>query len=259
MNRRQFILQGGPIFLPLLFGNGSGQTVKIDYSLARPEIFPFRIMSAEPRPAIPRLQEMTAGAASDMAIIERVYSYYEDNRADLKREFGETDPQRLAALFCMHVLHISHYYGNGGPVAASWQEYLSRELSECASLSFFQSQLLTRFGLTWRHVVISDGSHGWIECETGTSPEGIAGAWEIFDSTVNVWIDQPAADLIAGGPRTYRAFYSSWYDAALPEARQCVAELSEPITGTPGTLRSYMLGMGIYYHIPPDMLIVLRP
>lgn len=246
MNRREFLL-GGPIFLPLIFGQDNQQKITVDWELARPEFFPFTITSAERPLPVSRLQEVAGSETEEMAIIERIFDYYQSN------DFfnNEPDLERRATLFCMYIVHISHFYGNGGPVANTWLEYLSRTLSECASLCKFQSQLLTRFNVPWRHIIISSGFHGWIECKIGNR-------WEIFDSTINTWINQPAIELLNGRARIYHNFYSPWYDTSLPEARQCIAGRMEPLLFTPGTLRSHLIGLGIYYHVPVEMIVIVK-
>jgi hypothetical protein len=88
--------------------------------------------------------------------------------------------------------------------------------------------------------------HGWVEA-------WIDDAWEIFDATANVWINHGYFELAKGGHRLYRTLYSPWDDPEREEARYCVRALQEPVLGTPGSLRSMMPGLGVYFLTPQQL------
>jgi hypothetical protein len=212
-----------------------------------PALYPFTVFDAEPpRIAVPSLKRLIDGATSDQDAVERVVAYYHSNRERLARAWGESNKTRLQALFAMYVIHISHPYGSEKPPATFVHFVQDTRLAFCGSYSIFQSRILDGFGLEWRYVAISSGEHGWIEVKIDNN-------WEIFDATVNVWIDQSAFSLVDGRPRRFYLFYSPWSDSDRPDARVAVAEKAGPIGGTPGLLRSNMLGFGIYYMRKQEM------
>jgi hypothetical protein len=208
--------------------------------------YPFHIFDAEPPDIhIPTLQELAADAKSDQEIVDRVVAYYQQNKNELATAWRETDPDRVKAFLAMYLIHISHRYGYN-TFAKSFIEYIKqRTTSECSSYAFYQSRILDGLGLKWQHVIMTSGIHGWIEVKIGNQ-------WEIFDATSNVWINQSGFDLIQGKPRQYRFFYTPWMDFNQPTARQVNLDFGQtaedqPIYGTPGTLRSEMAGLGLYY------------
>lgn len=209
--------------------------------ITNPAFFPLRIFDAQP-PAAPvqPLQRLADGKTSDDAIIAGVLAYYRNQENMLREKWQEPDPDRLKAMLAMYVIHISHPYG-ASPSPGSFADYVWKTpVSSCGTYAKFQSRLLDAFGLKWRYVAVSSGTHGWIEAE-------IKGRWEIFDSTANVWVDQSAFDLLDGRPRRYRLFYSPWSDPARPDARGWVAGQAEPHLYSPGVLRTSMPGLGIYF------------
>ena len=221
-----------PAFAPL-------PIVKREYH--NPALFPFKIFDARlPMVKVPSLQEMASGAQSDHQVIARVMTYYRDKKAILQERWQEIGRDRLKALFAMYVIHISHPYGTAQSPVTFTKYVKESRTSKCDTYGIFQSRILDAFGLTWRYVAISSGFHGWIEVD-------INGHWEIFDSTVNVWIDRSAFDLLDGRERRYRLFYTPWSDINRPNARAYQAGLKEPLFATVGALRLDMLGMGIYF------------
>lgn len=236
MRRREFLLQGPTIFLPALF---SGEP---NVCLAgSPEYWPFLIFDGRPADDLPTLQQMTAGAVDEAATLNLIVSYFDAQQPRLAALWRENHPQRLAALFAMELIHISHPYG-----ASAWRpdllDYINQPAAQCATQSFAQAKLCTALGLTWRRVSVATGFHGWIECL-------IDNLWEIFDGTSSVWVSRGGLELMDGGARRYRLFYSPWCDESRPEARQVLAGYDplKSYNATPGTLRSNLPGLGVYW------------
>ena len=221
----------------------SGSPAVLDQSteISNPAFYPFRIYDARPpEEKIPTLQQLAGGVPSDADIVKKVVKYYHAHRARLQMRWQETNPDRLAAFFAMNVVHVSHPYGTSRQ-PLSFLDYLQNtKFSSCRTYSVYQSRILDALGLQWRYVAISSGAHGWLEVRVGNR-------WEIFDSTANVWIDQSAFDLLKGKERRYWAFYSPWTDRDQPAARVSILGQSEPHLHSPGSLRAYMPGLGIYY------------
>ncbi|GEM_PF-2645878 len=162
-------------------------------------------------PGIPTLQMLTAGATTDAEAVERVIAYYDANTEFISRALGETHPDRLKALYAMHVVHISHIYGpRSAPLSLLW--YIAHENSHCGMYSRFQAQILDGMGMTWRIFAHDIAGHVWVEVN-------IDGHWEVFDSTVNVWINTDGYSLIAGLPRESRSLYTPMNDINRPDAR----------------------------------------
>jgi hypothetical protein len=161
--------------------------------------------------AIPTLQTITTGTSTDSQALAQVLAYYENHRDELAEEFGESHSHRLAALFIMYVVHISHNYGER-IAPASLLDYLSGGNSHCGMYSRFQAQILDAMGMEWRIFWHDGAEHAWVEVN-------IDGQWEIFDATTNIWINTDGYSLIAGQPREARLFYSPMNDVTRPEAR----------------------------------------
>lgn len=200
-------------------------------------IVPNLIFDAEPGPDVDTLQVITAGADTDEDAVARVVSYYQANQNRLQGLWREDNPQRLAAIFAMYVAHISQPYGETPNPPADLLEFTQQQRGHCGTYTVAQREINTALGLTWRELG-DEGWHAWIEVQ-------IDGNWEIFDSTVNVWIDQPVETLVLGGPRQYRMFYTPMTDINRPDARLHLQE------GTYGynmpNLRERVIGYGIYW------------
>ncbi len=235
--------QPDPVYLPVILSSGSSAPSIFDKNMSNPDYHPFLIFDANPPPIeIPAMQQLASGASSDQEVIDLILAYYNQHSDELQAKWLEDNPARLKAIFAMYIIHISHPYGNGG-YPATFVEYLQQAASHCGPQSVFQTRLLSAFGLTWRRVGMLSGLHGWVEVK-------IDGQWETFDSTTNVWIDQSFVELLQGGPRKYREFYTPWSDIDRPDARQILAGYeghSGPFYYTPGSLRAHMPGLGIYF------------
>lgn len=213
-----------------------------DSGKSNPDYFPFRIFEADPAKDVPTLQEIAGQASSDQEVIDLILAYYNEHHVELQQLWREDNPARLKSIFIMNLIHVSHPYGDGG-YPPTFVEFLKAPASHCGPQSVYQSRLMSAFGLKWRVAGILSGLHGWLEAE-------IDGHWEIFDATSNVWINQPHTELLKGVPREYRRFYTPWNDIDRPDARQAVAgeeQNPNPFYYTPGSLRSHMPGMGIYF------------
>jgi len=237
--------------LPPNSANSASEITTITSSIfipdkSNPHYYPTRIFDATPPDInIPTLQQLATKLETDEAITDAVLVYYDAHKSQLKTAWHEPHPTRLKAILTMYIIHISHPYGDDGRPYYTFAEYLRRSNSDCSLYALYQSRLLDQFGIKWRHVAISSADHGWIEVE-------IDGRWEIFDATINVWLNKSAFELLKGRPRQYRFFYTPWADINCPEARQylidenMLADDDQPIHSL-GTLRSNMLGLGIYF------------
>lgn len=242
----------GPIFLPFLFGSGqlpataptpTPYVEPFTREGSSPDFYAFGIYDAEPRPDIPTLQEIAGDATTDTEALGRIVDYYTANEARLSALWREDDPARLRGFFAMYVIHVSHPYGVNPRPWDSLVVYLGEPLSHCGPQSVFEGWIMGALGLEWRRVGMSSNLHGWTEAR-------INGQWEIFDATSNTWINRSGFDLLDGGPRSYRRFYTPWTDEARPEFRQVLAgheATPGPYQYTPGAMRSHMPGLGIYF------------
>jgi len=223
-------------------GQGRSESVqRVDRQTDDPALYPFRIFQVHhERVSIPPLKDIVVGTKSDSAALARIVAYYREHEGRFREHWQERNRARLQAFFAMYVVHVSHPYGAGSTPETLLAFTREATVASCREYSIFQARILSAFGLKWRYVAVSSGMHGWIEVD-------INGRWEIFDSTVNLWIDRSAFELLEGGPRRYRQFYTPWSDMNRPEARVSVTGLQEPIYHTPGTLRSNMPGLGIYF------------
>jgi transglutaminase-like putative cysteine protease len=180
--------------------------------------------------AIPTLQTITDGTRTMDEALERISAYYDENRERLQSAFAETDEQRLRALFVMYTTHISHLYGPATD-PADFLLYLRQPYSHCGTYTAYQTIIARSMGLTTRAVSISGDTHVWLEALIGDQ-------WEIFDATLNVWIDHAGIELERGAPRTYRAFYTPLLDPSYPH---------DGYTLGGARLRSQLPGLGLYY------------
>lgn len=195
-----------------------------------------------PGPDVPTLQELALGASTDEEIIQNIVDYYNDHKDELRLLWREENETRLAALYSMYIVHISHPYGET-TYPATLLEYMTQERSHCGVYSYAQQEIATGLGLTWRFVELTSGWHGWIEVD-------VDGQWEIFDATVNVWINRSGFELIDGAVREYRYFYTPLLDIDQPDAR---LHLNEGYNMQ--NLRDWMPGLGLFYNPPGELFI----
>jgi hypothetical protein len=106
--------------------------------------------------------------------------------------------------------------------------------------SRYQAQILDAYGLTWRVFTHDIAEHAWVEVK-------IDGRWEVFDSTVNVWINTDGFSLIAGEPREYRTFYTPMNDIHRPDGREHYYVGPQVGWWNMPRLRMWMPGLGLYY------------
>ncbi|NJO83397.1 MAG: hypothetical protein HC828_11640 [Blastochloris sp.] len=133
-----------------------------------------RVFEDVPGPDVPTLQTLTQDATTDVEGIAVVATYFEANRERLATLWRETNPTRLAGLYSMYVVHISHIYGET-EYTASLTDYLAQPRAHCGTYSIAQSHIATALGLEWRMFELTSGWHGWIEIM-------VDGRWEIFDA-----------------------------------------------------------------------------
>lgn len=202
------------------------------------------VFEQQPGPDTPTLQVLAAGAASDEEVMARVLAWYDDNKETLRMLWREEDDTRLAALYAMYIVHISHVYGEVSEWDQSLVSYLSLERSHCGLYSVVQHEILSAMNIPWRMIGLDNGWHGWIEVPVNDQ-------WEVFDATVNVWISRSGYEMDAGMAREYRYFYTPLLDIDRPDAR---LHLSEGYNMH--NLRSWMPGMGLFY-IPPAELFLM--
>ena len=197
-------------------------------------------------PGIPTLQEITAGATTDNEALQMVVDYYYTHEDWLRQTLQEDDPTRLISLYVMFVTHISQIYGEA-KLPPTFLDYLKERYSHCANYSIYQADILNSFGLTWRIFFDAAAEHEWIEAKLDDH-------WEVFDATVNVWIDQNGFDLLKGLSRSYRNFYSPMNDVNRPDAREHYwkGPSSNHLVGwyNMPRLRMWMPGLGLYYNPP---------
>lgn len=197
------------------------------------------VFQREPGPDVPTLQEMTAGATTDDEALAMVVSYYRDNRERLRTLWREENETRLAGIFSMYVVHISHIYGETD-YPTSFLEYLRQPRAHCGTYSVAQTHIAQELGLTWRMFELTSGWHGWVEIL-------VDGQWEIFDATTNQWISRSGLELLEGTPREYRSFYTPLLDMDRPDARLHLAEGYNM-----EAFRVDLPGLGLFYNPPGE-------
>jgi hypothetical protein len=156
--------------------------------------------SAEPGPDVLRLADLIEGAHDDREALARVAAYYDANHERLARLWRIPDETRLRALFAMYLIHVSVPYGETA-MQRSLLEFAASKRAHCGTYSAAQADIASALGLEWRLLEFSDGWHGWLEVR-------VSDQWEVFDSTVNIWIDQPMEALMQSRPRRYRLFWT---------------------------------------------------
>lgn len=205
--------------------------------------YPFEYVG---NPGIPPLQTIVAGATTDQEALDMIVAYYDDHLQQISQILGETNPVRLKALYAMFVTHISHDYGVR-TAPSSLLDYLAHPNSHCGMYSRFQAQISDAMGLTWRIFTHDIAQHAWVEVK-------VDGQWEIFDSTVNVWISTDGYSLIEGKPRQWRAFYTPMNDITRLDARMHLLDgWNMP------RLRLWMPQLGLTYNppAPPSEIAVI--
>jgi hypothetical protein len=237
--KRSFLL----LLLIALFGLGLVVGIKVTQALTLTVVYqpiaPTRLFVANRPPSFSTLQQMTSGATTDEEAYRRVVDYFSANRQDIADELQEENETRLKALFVMNVVHISHVYDSVTD-PGSFLDYLKQSGSHCGTYSHYEGAILEQFALLWRTQNISGGTHTWVEVN-------VDGQWEIFDATINTWIDHSGAELMRGSTRTYRYFYTPMLDAAR-------TDVVNPYLESAQELRTLMPGLGLYYF--PLALIV---
>ena len=218
-----------------LIGVAAGVVVTKDLMIVNwDHISPGKVLSGEPPLNVPNLQTITAGAQTDDQAFQAVADYYNEHVAQLAAEFKETHPDRLKALFAMYTTHISSIYGAPLDNPTTFLDYLKQPYSNCGPYSYYQSVILDHLGVTWRIIEISGGTHDFVEAS-------IDGRWEVFDATVNDWIDTSAFEMERGAERHVRKFYSP-----MLEMQPSADESYELIYGAQ-QLRSQMPGLGVFF------------
>lgn len=189
--------------------------------------FTGQVWNSEPSLPIPNLSELVGAVQTDAEALASVRAYYDANAESLAILFSEPDDQRSRALFGMYLIHTAVPYN---VVSWDWEhatflEFVNAPTAHCGAYARAQSQLYTALGLEWRSILVDGGWHGLIEARIGA-------AYEVFDSTSNVWVSQPVAALLQGVEREYRAFWT-------------------PITDprTSDVYRQHIIDSGGYYNV----------
>jgi hypothetical protein len=183
------------LFAPLLLmlrsesGNAAAQspsmipaTLTAAQMTGQPPLSPLYPFEVNADPGIPTLQLITGDANTDDVALERIVDYFDAHLNELQTFFETEHPVRLKVLFAMYVVHISFVYGEATP-PTSLVEYLAGTYSHCGLYTRYQAEILDAFGITWRIMYHATAEHAWVEVP-------IDGEWEVFDPTVNVWIDR---------------------------------------------------------------------
>ena len=139
--------------------------------------------------------------------VQDVVSYYQSHADELAGLFG--DAERAPAFFAMYIVHLAKPYGTA-PTVLTLPEFMKLTFAQCGDYAPVQEEISRALGLTARYIGFTNSFHGWVEVQ-------INGQWEIFDSTTNVWINQPMEALLRGVPRSYRMFYAPALDMSAPD------------------------------------------
>ncbi len=161
------------------------------------------------RNEIPTLQVIAGDAATDEEVTERVIAYFDENREWLAYQLVETDPERLAALFAMYLVHISKPY-NTTDSPASLMDFLEMPNAHCGTYSSAQSIILDAMGIENRTINVDHGNHALVEAL-------IHERWEVFDATTNVWLGGSVDEVMRGQDVERRMYYTPALDPTMPE------------------------------------------
>lgn len=198
-----------PIYLAVL-GVLAGFSLGIAATLAYQERSPKtwagvtldpRIMSGAPALPIPTISEIVGGAATDAAARTRIADYYSANAERLADVFNERSDQRTRALFGMYITHLAAPYNTVETAPSTLLEFIAAPAAHCGTYAHAQAQIYNALGLEWQNVIVNGGWHGLIQAKIGQT-------YEVFDSTSNVWVNQPVQALLDGRSRDYRSFYT---------------------------------------------------
>lgn len=234
MKRSFLILMG---CLILLVGIVTGVALTLRLTVTVGNFASAGVYSAEPPLPVPTLQTLTANAADDDAALAAIVDYFEHSEDELAVAFKETNPTRLRALYAMYISHVSHIYAPPEPYS-TFLEYVNQPYSHCGSYSENEARITRALGLETRIIEISGGTHAFVEVN-------VDGQWEVFDSTVNVWINRAGFELERGAERQYRTFYTPLLDESAEHNSYTLSAVE---------LRTWMMGLGIYW-TPLAMLV----
>jgi len=201
MGRRKVIIVG---LITLLAGMGVGalrENPKAEFMLALPP----DVWLDDTGLNVAALASIVANETEQEGVMDALRVYYESNREALASIFDEGDDTRLRGLFGMYIVHLAVPYNVVIVPPTTLFEFVNAPSAHCGTYSVAQSWIYDALGVEWRIVMVDGGWHGLIEVDVG-------GSWEIFDSTVNMWIDRSVEQLLAGEVRTYRTFYTPILD-----------------------------------------------
>ncbi len=167
--------------------------------------FDARILSGEPPLDVAALRDIVGDAPNDAAAATTIRAYYDEQADRLAGVFREQNEARRRALFGMYIVHLAVPYNFVETMPETLLDFVNAPTAHCGVYSLAQSQVYGGLGLTWRNIVIDGGWHGLIEAQ-------IDGAWEVFDSTSNVWVSTSVDRMLAGDDRVYREFYTPILD-----------------------------------------------
>lgn len=220
-----FAVLVGAAIITVLVAVGRFSDILVQYPIAAGVL-----SDAQPPLPLPSLREIVGDASSDTLALARIVAYFDTHEAAIAQMFRENNPARLRGLFSMYLVHVSSPYG----VSDSYDSllgFIAEPMSHCGTRTAALAQIAQGFGLNTRTPVFELIPHAWAEIE-------VDGHWELFDATVNVWVDHGADELLNGIHRRYRDFYTPLNDPS-----------SEPDVGNL-LLRQRIPGIGLFY-IPP--------
>ncbi len=179
------------------------------------------VWSGEMPLMVDSLATIVGNSKTEAEALARLGRYFDKNARRLALVFSENDPQRLKALFVMYLVHTAVPYNKVDDYPNTLLKYVKAPASHCGVYSEIQLYINDALGLESRMIGLDDGWHGLIEVKVG-------GDWEIFDSTLNEWIDTDVEALLAKKPRKYRTFYTPMTD---PRASRAFREsgLNSPV------------------------------
>jgi len=152
---------------------------------------------------IPPLRVFAIGVRDNHELLTSVASYCEFNQHWLAGIFAETSLTRILALCGMYIVATNApYHEADNPVDAL--AFARQATLHCGTVVVAQGEIYGALGLTWRQVETTN--HTWLEVD-------VDGAWEVFDATVNVWVNATTA----------RAWWQPDFAGAYDHERYCHA------------------------------------
>lgn len=163
----------------------------------------------DPPLAVPTLVSFASGVTTDDALYRAIRAYYAANAPLLAAEFRETNSERLRGLFGMYLVHRAAPYNVVPVEPVTLLDFVSTPTAHCGTYARAAGQVYAALDVGWRNIVVDDGWHGLNEV-------WVAGRWETFDPTNNLWLSVSVDELLNGVPRGWRTFYTPQTDLNAP-------------------------------------------